>query len=58
MYEGLLAKFSQNESLKNKLLSTNDALLVECSISDKIRWNGLSITNPDRLSKEKWKGQN
>ena len=58
VYEGLIAKFSQNESLKNKLLTTKDALLVECSISDKIWGNGLSITDPDRLSKEKWKGQN
>lgn len=29
MYEGLIAKFTQNEDLKSKLLSTDDSLLVE-----------------------------
>ena len=35
-YEVLLAKFTQNEDLKKKLLETGDAYLVECAGSDKI----------------------
>lgn len=34
MYEGLKAKFSQNENLKKKLLDTGDAILHEDSPSD------------------------
>ena len=34
MYEGLLAKFSQNTNLKEKLLATEDAILHEDSPSD------------------------
>lgn len=58
VYEGLLAKFSQNKNLKDKLLSTENAILVECSITDKIWGIGCSMNNPDRFNKEKWQGQN
>ena len=30
VYEGLLAKFSQNDSLRKKLKDTQDAILAEC----------------------------
>ena len=58
VYEGLLAKFSQNENLKNKLKSTGEAILAECAVKDLIWSVGLSMTDPDRLDKTKWKGQN
>ncbi|WP_281679271.1 NADAR family protein [Eggerthia catenaformis] len=58
VYEGLLAKFSQNEDLKDKLKSTSEAILAECAVKDLIWSVGLSMTNPDRLDKTKWKGQN
>ena len=58
VYEGLLAKFSQNEDLKDKLKSTSEAILAECAVKDLIWSVGLSMTDPDRLDKTKWKGQN
>ena len=50
VYEGLLAKFSQNEELK--------AVLAECAVKDRIWGIGLSMKDPDRLNKVKWNGQN
>lgn len=36
VYEGLLAKFSQNDDLKKKLKSTGNAILAECAVRDRI----------------------
>ena len=58
VYEGLCAKFSQNEDLKAQLLSTGDAVLAECAVNDHIWGIGLSMHNPDRFDRSKWKGQN
>ena len=58
VYEGLLAKFSQNEDLKGKLKATGNAVLAECAVKDCIWGIGLSMKHPDRLNKAKWNGQN
>ena len=58
VYEGLLAKFSQNEALKDKLQSTGNAALAECAVRDRIWGIGLSMKNPDRFDRTKWSGQN
>ena len=58
VYEGLLAKFSQNQELKRKLKSTGNALLAECAVKDSIWGIGLSMKDPDRLDRTKWKGKN
>ena len=58
VYEGLLAKFSQNEELKTKLKATGNAVLAECAVKDHIWGIGLSMKDPDRLNKAKWNGQN
>ena len=58
VYEGLLAKFSQNLNLKDLLKATGDNLLAECAVKDKIWGVGLSMSDPDRLDITKWKGQN
>ena len=58
VYEGLLAKFKQNEDLKRKLLGTGNSILAECAIRDKIWGIGLSMKNPDRFELENWNGQN
>ena len=58
VYEGLLAKFSQNEGLRAQLLATGDAVLAECAVADRIWGIGLSMTDPARFDRAKWKGQN
>ena len=58
VYGGLLAKFSQNEDLKDRLKSTGEAILAECAVKDLIWGVGLSMKDPNRLDKTKWKGQN
>ena len=47
VYEGLLAKFSQNETLCDRLKATGDSVLAELSMSD-----------PKRLEMSQWRGQN
>ena len=49
--EGLLEKFRQNQSLLQELLA-------ECAVHDRIWGIGLSMTDSDRFSPEKWRGQN
>ena len=58
IYEGLFAKFSQNESLRSKLLDTKYSTLVECAAKDRIWGIGLSMTDPKRLIQTEWQGQN
>lgn len=58
VYKGLLAKFEQNEDLKEQLKSTGNAILAECAVHDKIWGIGLSMTDPNRFDQSKWKGKN
>jgi len=58
IYEGLLAKFSQNEFLKSRLLDTKNSILAECAVKDRIWGIGLSMTDPKRLMPTEWQGQN
>ena len=58
IYEGLIAKFSQNENLLQRLLKTKDAILAECAVRDCIWGIGLSMTDINRYDMAKWKGQN
>lgn len=58
VYEGLLAKFSQNSELREKLKKTGKAILAECTVKDRIWGIGLSMHDPDRLDWTKWQGQN
>ena len=58
VYEGLLAKFSQNDKLKVQLMATESAVLAECAVKDCIWGIGLSMNDPDRFDRMKWKGQN
>lgn len=51
-------KFSQNESLKQYLLSTGDKVLVEASPYDHIWGIGLNKTDERRFDQKQWKGQN
>lgn len=53
VFEGLLAKFSQNEDLKSQLKTTGDTVLAECAVKDRIWGIGLSRKNPDRFEIDK-----
>ena len=58
VYDGLIAKFSQNEDLKGALIGTGESLLAECAVKDRIWGIGLSMDDPDRFDPSKWEGQN
>ena len=58
VFRGLMAKFTQNIDLREELLNTDDAYLVECAGSDKIWACGIRLNNDDRFDVSKWKGQN
>ena len=53
-----MAKFTQNEDLKEQLKCTQDAILAECAVKDRIWGIGLSMKDPDRLDINRWKGSN
>lgn len=55
---GLLAKFSQNDDLKQKLLATDDAVLVECAGSDRIWACGVRLDDDRRKDASNWSGKN
>ena len=58
VYEGLVEKFSQDLELRNALLGTEDAILVECAVRDRIWGIGLPMSDPRRLDPAQWNGQN
>lgn len=58
VFEGLFAKFSQNDLLKKELLATQEAVLAECAVKDRIWGIGFSMSDPNRLQKDKWRGEN
>ena len=58
VYEGLIAKFSQNDDLKKLLLQTEQAVLAECAVRDQIWGIGLSMKDPARMDRIKWRGRN
>lgn len=56
--EGNKAKFSQNDDLKEYLLSTGDAILVEASPYDRIWGIGLYPGQAAKGSIDQWRGLN
>lgn len=58
VYEGLIAKFSQNKALCDELIATGDSVLAECAVKDKIWGIGLSMNDSKRLEIAQWRGQN
>lgn len=58
VYEGLKEKFAQNEDLKKQLLDTEDNILAECAVNDRIWGIGLSMKDLNRFEPEQWRGQN
>lgn len=58
VYNGNLLKFSQNDDLKNWLLSTKNKVLVEASPYDKVWGIGISEESEYINIPEKWNGLN
>ena len=58
IYEGNLAKFSQNIELKNQLFETGHATLAEASPVDTKYGIGLAADDPEAKDPSKWKGDN
>ena len=58
VYEGMLAKFSQNVALGKQLKKTGKAVLAECAVKDRIWGIGLSMNDPNRFDRDRWQGQN
>ena len=56
--KGCLLKFSQNDDLKEYLLSTGNRLLAEASPYDKIWGIGLAKLDAARVPQERWTGKN
>ena len=56
--EGNLAKFGQNESLRDYLLGTEDHVLVEASPYDRLWGIGLKATDVRAKHPDTWQGQN
>ena len=58
IFEGLMAKYSQNPELGEKLKATGNAILAEAAVNDRIWGIGLSMKDPKRLEPKQWNGQN
>lgn len=58
VYEGLMAKFTQNVALRKALKGTGNAVLAEAAASDRIWGIGLSIKDPKRFDMKCWNGSN
>ena len=58
LYKGLMAKFSQNDGLKEQLLATEDAYLVECARSDRIWACGVGLYDSEKTDSSNWRGSN
>ena len=46
------------KELKRQLVDTGDAVLAECAVRDQIWGIGLSMGDPNRFERSKWKGNN
>ena len=57
-YQANLAKFSQNSDLKNFLMQTDDAVLVEASPNDRVWGIGMKRTDYNATNEREWRGQN
>lgn len=56
--EGSIAKYMQNEKMKDKLLATDGTILVEASPIDANWGVKLKVSNPLIQDKKNWKGLN
>ena len=57
VYEGLLAKFSQNSELGEQLKKTGNTVLAECAVKDRIWGIGLSMHDSTDLTARNGRGK-
>lgn len=57
VFEGNMAKFRQNQTLMEKLLSTGDKILVEASPYDKIWGIGMRASEASKADPAQWRGE-
>lgn len=58
VYQGNMAKFTQDLWLKKNLLATGKSTLVEASPYDRIWGIGIGQNDPARYDRSKWRGSN
>jgi len=58
VYDGNVAKFTQNKDMLEELLFTGDRTIVEASPKDFIWGIGLAADDPRAKDRSKWKGTN
>ena len=58
VYRALMAKFTQNDDLRQQLLDTGDAYLVECAGSDRVWACGIRLDDEKRFDASNWTGSN
>ncbi len=58
VYDGNFAKFTQHADLRDELMATGDAELVEASPTDVVWGIGLAENDPRRFDKTQWRGTN
>ena len=58
METALMAKFEQNQDLKDDLLATGSKLLAECNKYDKLWGTGVGLYDTKVFEKNEWKGEN
>jgi ribA/ribD-fused uncharacterized protein len=58
VYQGNLAKYTQNEDLAELLLATGELVIVEASPLDKIWGIGMAAEDPHATNPAKWRGKN
>ncbi|MBU6955971.1 NADAR family protein [Hahella sp. HN01] len=58
VFQGNMAKFSQNPDLQETLISTGDYYLVEASPYDKVWGIGMAVEDKGVNDPNNWKGQN
>ena len=51
-------KFLQNAVLKQRLIGSDNCVLAECAVHDRVWGIGLNMKHEDSLDMSKWKGQN
>ena len=58
IHRALVAKFTQDKALGDRLKSTGKALIAECSRSDHVWGIGMSMDDPDAADIARWRGRN